>query len=107
MNATLFFSLYLPALEEAFAHEEVNSSDRALGPDWFIAKEWMRAVDDFEENDRDNRRFLDDVAHYFHALEHSFPSWDGVEISEFKRQLIAEKDRLKAIYLPQKDKQDE
>lgn len=83
MDFTEFYSIYIPALEEALMNDNKNYGFYVKSPEDFLDIEDVKKVEDFLTNNEDS--FLEMVAYYFDAKSHYFSSIQGIEIQDYKR----------------------
>lgn len=85
MNKAEFYKVYLPTLKKALLEEKDNvlkepeeyigNSILANSIMWYIEK---------EEDDS----FLDKVAYYYDTILHEFPNIQGVDVDDYKRDIL-------------------
>ena len=100
MNEKEFFSLYIPALEQALLNDDTNDDFSVLGPDWFVKdKSKLEKIYSFEdENFEKYKSLFQNVAYYFGAKSHNFNTINGIKKEIFKNNLGVEILKLKKKY---------
>ena len=95
MDKKEFYQIYIPALEKAL--EEENQIE-ILDPEFYISDKGIyKQIIDYTENIVDDP-FLNHVAYYYDAKTHNFPDIDGIEINEYRSDIIKEMSVLKKKY---------
>lgn len=91
-----FYFIYIPALEEAFRNDNINHGFSVFAPDFYIEEKYLREINEYIDNQ--NSDFLDRVSYYFDAKSHDFPSISGINIEEYKKDLIRDMKLIKVKY---------
>lgn len=97
MDIRYFYEIYIPALELALEEDHINNGFHVKGPEDFLDKNTAFNIDLFLEKNED--KFTEKVAYYFDAKSHNFPSIEGIDIDEYRlnilRQIREIKDKFK------------
>ncbi|SFD47512.1 hypothetical protein [Flavobacterium phragmitis] len=99
MEKKVFFSNYIPALEQALNYEQKFDFE-VVGPDMFISDIVVRnSLDEFEnENYFEFKKLFNLVSNYFDARTHNFQNVDGKNIAIIKEEILEEIEKIKKIY---------
>lgn len=91
-----FYFIYIPALEEALRNDNINHGFSVFAPDFYIEGKYLGKINKYIDNQ--NNDFLDQVAYYFDAKSHGFPSVLGISIEKYKMDLIRDMKLIKIKY---------
>jgi len=99
MEKKVFFSNYIPALEQALNYQQ-HMDFEVIGPDMFISDiEIRNSLDEFEnDNYFEYESLFYLVSSYFDAKTHNFQNVDGKNIATIKEQILEEIEKIKEIY---------
>ena len=95
MTEKEFFSLYLPALEQALAHDHENHGFHVMCPSFFVPKEHSLELEIFTDILKND--FIDMVEEYFFALSHYEDNWRGIGINVVRDMIINRMNELKLM----------
>jgi len=98
MDNTTFYSIYIPALEEALENDHIDYGFHVKGPDFYIDKKYLIDVDSYIQNSGDNEDFFNRIAYYFDAISHNFPNILGVTLYTYKKNILENIESLKQKY---------
>jgi len=90
MNDEIFFKYYIPAFKKALVEASQAEDFFCTAPNWYYPKNLMRDLMLFEDSHYDEYPILEKVAYYFHAVEHNFPSFEGIDIDDYKQMILDE-----------------
>lgn len=99
MDDKSFFKNYLPALKQALSEDHIVKDYFIKDPSWFYPEELMKDLELYEDSHYEEYPLLEKAAYYFHAVSHNFPSFDGIEISNYRKLIVDEMKRLEKIFL--------
>lgn len=99
MDDNIFFKYYIPALKEALLHTYENADFSAKDPSWYYPKNMTNVLMLFEDSHYEEYPILEKVAYYFHAIEHNFPSFEGIDINDYKQMILDEMEGLEKEFL--------
>ena len=94
MDKKEFYHIYIPALEKAL--EEENQIDIPDPEKYIVSDEKRKQISIYVDQFSDD--FLDKVGYYLDAKTHNFPDVDGIEINEYRSDIIKEITILKKKY---------
>lgn len=94
-----FFTLYLPALEEALNNDEKNFGFLVKGPDYYIDNMYINDIYMFIDRNTDYFNIFNMAGFYFDAKSHNFPDVGVLTTLQYKEILKKEMFRLKSIYI--------
>ncbi len=94
-----FFTIYLPALEEALNNDEPSEPFYLKKPLDYVAGAYVDEADRFEEiNYEKYAEFFNEIAVYFDAKEHGLDYYYSEEMSLAKSRIYASIQKLKTAF---------
>lgn len=98
MEVKEFYIIYLSALEEALANDHINNGFLVKGPDFYIDDRYLISIENFIDQRSNYVDFLDNVAYYFDAKSHNFPSINDILITDYRESIIKEMKEIRFKY---------
>ncbi len=100
MELVDFYKKYIPALEIALSNDDLNTGYNVYDPSFYLdlSFEEQMEFDLFVDKLSGKNVFLDMVSYYFDAKSHNFPNIQGVDLNEYKRDIIERMNDLKLLY---------